>query len=707
MAEKIFKDSSFRFTDPIRFFKANDPYYFEVDNIPLKQLQENCLWLKDQIQKVTLGDGISNVSRSDFSELKPYASGGDRKVRVKPGRYTARINDVSTKLPLAFLEKLTGDVLGEVDSYKTATPLEFGGNFINNANFVLNQTLNRFKTNVIGNSTGMTGLAERAFTWPVYDPQTPVNSTGLLVDDNSQGFFYSADNNPGSQAFFTVPIISHALLWAKSSENYSSFLLEKYGSSANLGMVDLPNVESYFIKAWRGVSRLAVVDVDSELSIEVPPFDSNDFNYIDENGNEVPVDGVQSRIDLVFIYSSPIDSDSVNILKPSGKTTITAPTLGIVRGAGIKISDKPLTGIELKNYQLTTDNHKILANPADALNEDLGFTSTSDNDIAYDMRGSFPSPDDLLNIAPLISEKLESTAYELVGQSILPVAYVFVQNTSLSVAPEDVVDIRPFFRTAELTYNERAGISAAFPQLSLANPAIGKAEMQYELKRINDDLKTKIQTLTELIEGGTGGGTGGGIGATTAAVPRTFETPFKIFTNKTYSELGTENSPINYFILGTQAPFNPVNSKFAEDLAAIQNELDYGLLTYKNYGGGFFRLEVDYTGLENNSVSPVDIYMATADPTLTYLEFGQSVPKVDYRKVGCGGRKAFADLRDFKTIDSFYFPLGHAQNPLNISYLARIQMYMKDSSGGIVDPNINKIKFSLYLDGIMELRNIT
>ena len=49
MAEPIYGDSVFRFTDPLRYFKANDPYYFEVDNIPLKQLQENCLWLKDQL----------------------------------------------------------------------------------------------------------------------------------------------------------------------------------------------------------------------------------------------------------------------------------------------------------------------------------------------------------------------------------------------------------------------------------------------------------------------------------------------------------------------------------------------------------------------------------------------------------------------------------------------------------------------------------
>ena len=40
MVQFTYKDSNYKFNDPIRFFKANDPYYFEVDNIPLKQLQE-------------------------------------------------------------------------------------------------------------------------------------------------------------------------------------------------------------------------------------------------------------------------------------------------------------------------------------------------------------------------------------------------------------------------------------------------------------------------------------------------------------------------------------------------------------------------------------------------------------------------------------------------------------------------------------------
>lgn len=49
MIKTIYAESSYRFTDPIRYFKANDPIYFEVENIPLKQLQENDNWIKDQI----------------------------------------------------------------------------------------------------------------------------------------------------------------------------------------------------------------------------------------------------------------------------------------------------------------------------------------------------------------------------------------------------------------------------------------------------------------------------------------------------------------------------------------------------------------------------------------------------------------------------------------------------------------------------------
>ena len=40
----------YSFVQPIRYYKANDPYYYEVDNIPLRQLEENILFLKDKIE---------------------------------------------------------------------------------------------------------------------------------------------------------------------------------------------------------------------------------------------------------------------------------------------------------------------------------------------------------------------------------------------------------------------------------------------------------------------------------------------------------------------------------------------------------------------------------------------------------------------------------------------------------------------------------
>lgn len=494
MSEKQYQDSNYRFTDPIRFFKANDPYYFEVDNIPLKQLQENCNWLRDQVRKDT--NSLLNVKRSDLDELRPYATGADRVIRVKPGRYSARINDASTKQPLAYLEKVMGEAIGEVDAWSTALPNP--GNFKGGKNAILQAALDTFKTAVSSEAMGMTGLVERAFTWPVINSDMPIDLDGV---DLANGMSYGGPdvNIPGGAAMYSPMVISQALIWAKSQGSTAGeYLLPSFDiSNPNNGWAKLPRTESYFIKKWRGVSRIAIVDVADEISIEVPGFDTDDFSYTNSDGTTTPVAGVESRIDLVFIYSKSIDSSGATILKPNGKESITKPQLGIVRGAGIKTNFQETTNFTQEYLESMGDDHKILAHPGDSKNTQMGFTSTSANDIAQDVRGTFPSPDDILNLAPLISERLEDNAYELVGQSILPVAYIWVQNGSQVVLSTDVIDIRPMFRTAELAYNERAGIGAAFPQLSLANPAVGKGQLDYELKRVYDELNGKVKGLIE------------------------------------------------------------------------------------------------------------------------------------------------------------------------------------------------------------------
>jgi hypothetical protein len=511
MSESVFEDSTYRFTDPIRLFKANDPYYFEVDNIPLKQVQENCNWLRDQLAKQS--QKLLGVKRGDIDELRPFASGEDRVIRVKPGRYTARINDASTKDPLAQLKQVMGEAIGDVNAYAAALPnagnMTDPNNASRNFNTLLTNTLDKFKSILSQNALGMNGLAERAFTWPVVDSNTPVRNKGVAVNTSDGTPKYAAENNPGGGAQFSPMVITQALTWAKSlNSSIEAVALPTYETTNTAwGFSRFPRTESFFIKRWRGVARLAVVDIDDEISVEIPAFDHDDFQYTNSDGTETQVDGVQSRIDLVFIYSKPVDTSGVNLLTPTGKSTITRPALGVVQGAGIKVNYQETGAPEDKHLESMGSN-KILASPGDQFNDNIGFNSTSANDIAYDVRGSFPAPDDLLNLAPLISEKLEETAYELIGQSILPVAYVWVKNSgspaadnSIPVLSTDVIDIRPLFRTAELAYNERAGIAAAFPQLSLANPAVGKAQMDYELREIYQDLKGAVDAFVDTDSG--------------------------------------------------------------------------------------------------------------------------------------------------------------------------------------------------------------
>ena len=494
MAEQLYQESNYRFTDPIRFFKANDPYYFEVDNIPLKQLQENCLWLKDQVRKDS--NKLLGVKRSDIDELRPYATGADRLVRVKPGRYTARINDASTRTPLAYLRKVMGEAVGDVDAWAAATPNP--GSAPGGANALLEAALENFKEAVSEDALGMNGLVERAFTWPVVDSDRVIDGDGVDIDSTKSWLSYGGYdvNIPGGGASLSPFVITEAIAWAKSQgSQLSEFALPSFEiTNSNNGWAKFPLTESYFIKAWRGVSRLSIVDIEDELSIQVPSFDAEDFSYTDENGATTSVSNVQQRVDLVFIYSKPVDASAVQIIRDGSVEKISKPALGIVKGAGIRANFEE-KGSEVAAGYKTDANDSILAAPGDQYNENMGFTSTSANDIAVSVRGSFPAPDDLLNLAPLISEKLENNAYELIGQSILPVAYVFVQGSSQVVLSTDVVDIRPLFRTAELSYNERAGIGAAFPQLSLANPAVGKGQMDYELKRLYDTINSQITVV--------------------------------------------------------------------------------------------------------------------------------------------------------------------------------------------------------------------
>jgi hypothetical protein len=445
----VIQESSHRFIDPVRYFKENDPYYWEVDNIPLKQLQENCLWLKDQLE-------ISLKSTSDrgiFTELQPFATGNDNIVKVRKGRFTARINDAYSLNPLQKIKALSTSAYEiskfQIDPQNLITP---------------DQLINELSNFVSVSSYNFNGLVERALSWPTDKNVTASNVTGFAAYD---------DFNTESLPRFTPGIGNWPLL------QNMPFLDEFVQGNDPTALQQLA---TEFCRRFRGVARTAVVDVPEDLEIQIPDFNQSDFGYYDENNNFILFENPAVRIDLLFIYSKPIDSNQTAIqsyLPNQNIKTITKPTLGLVKGAGVFLSKSALSnGVASLNSIDSDGNSQILPQIADSNISTNGFQNLN-------VHGSFPSPDDLMNLAPLISEKLQQNDPRLIGQTILPVAYVVVRSNQIVgsegipvINAADVIDIRPFFRTTELTYSERSGLAAAIPSPSLANPVTTKFNLE-------------------------------------------------------------------------------------------------------------------------------------------------------------------------------------------------------------------------------------
>jgi hypothetical protein len=512
--ETQYYDSNFTFISPIRYFKANDPYYYEVDNIPIKQLEENDKFIKDQIDGlITFRDNLKiEIDRTGFTELQPYANGNDRKVRVKPGKYTARINNAFNITPLQMIEQVAGysntmndGAVADVNTWETDT----------NIGSTASAVLQTFQDGLLGDALNMNGLAERAFTFPIPDEDgidySFAGAPNLLnISDAGQYADYDSEiTDPDQRPLY--PNYIGALF--KSSTPETKRRLKLIDSVFTNGeMPDagaMARLESDFIKRWRGAIRTSIVDVPEELFITVPDFDTDDFFYYDSNGARQELEANQ-RIDLVFIYSKAVDESGTTIPKfdsNGNPTTITKPTLGILKGAGIGVNRETTTNPNAQNTDDRVDLQTLdglpvmLAHPGDENGENTGFSSTTVGRI----KGSFPSPDDLLNLAPVLSENLETDSLALIGQSILPVAYVIVRRpdslsiTSDPLSEDDIIDIRPFFRTTELTYNERAGIAAATPQVSIANPVATESHVEKIRKEVYGSINSRIETIEERI----------------------------------------------------------------------------------------------------------------------------------------------------------------------------------------------------------------
>jgi hypothetical protein len=579
--------SDYKFTQPIRYYKANDPYYYEVDNLPLRQLEENVLWMKDQLflDSQGLGGPLRPGDDIDIENLKPLRakSEGARTISVNPGKFTARINSSmygrGDYLSYLIKSNTTGTVaypkIMETLGDPTTTspgPYDPGADGQEYTDFFMNFVQQDLNT-VLGRTAEpmrLTGL-ETLFTHHIggaaVSPGPIFGEAGTKSTGTESGV--PEQIVPGNSQLHRWPLVNHASI---AELDYDVPFVRTFEN--------LTLLHTEFVQFWRSVVRTSVVDFRGG-TIEIPAFDPYDFYYEDAFGNDVSLSAYATqRIDLLVVYSMPIDDTSAALAQYDSAGTaggvtpkvITQPTLGLIKGAGVGIIDPdPAKGPHIKTKEFgpntpDPDMPKILANIHDA-NVDANY-GLMDRDGTV-IHGSFPSPDDLVNITPnfLITEDSNgvggNTNLQHIGQTAIPVAYVVVKNCS-NITTTDIIDIRPFLRTAELSYNERAGVAAAYPPLSFANPAVGTMQLQDAIDRIPAPITPRsasygVNMYSDVIQGGLSYGPEGCLLMMYENYTQATDGPWGILKNVTNYTNGAGTTGIDLSILTnpwtfTQAP---------------------------------------------------------------------------------------------------------------------------------------------------------
>ena len=84
-----------RVNEDIRFYLPADPYYYQVDNLPLEDLLSNDVRLQSQIDEINSADRGNTVGRAGFTELQPFIDAGlPGTVSVRPGNFIGRTQRV-------------------------------------------------------------------------------------------------------------------------------------------------------------------------------------------------------------------------------------------------------------------------------------------------------------------------------------------------------------------------------------------------------------------------------------------------------------------------------------------------------------------------------------------------------------------------------------------------------------------------------------
>lgn len=374
----------------IRYYQPNDPYYWEVDNLPLTDLLGNDVILQERIAALEdTVNGLGSGSKGAFS----FAALSDLKAYVEP---------------------------------TSGTPSNWGRIYVRPGKFTARMQL----------------PASRESGWR------------MMRDDD--GLFNNSDLN-------------------------------------GFGGLNTTTLTDDFVRSTKGLARTSVVEFypnvdNTDKFIEIPSFDPTEFNS---------AAAPEERLDLIYIKATAALDTNYEV------NAIPEASIGIIKGAYFRTD--AAAGIKAIGQRFT-----------DGISRDAGrITGMASTEIPATARlstfGSVPSPDDLTNFAWHTNQST-SDWDNLVQQQVdtqaafcMPVAYLRVPagyTTGQPLAESNVIDIRPFLRTTELSYNERAAIAASL-RPSGSNPFVTESlftALATELDGRISAVEGTVQQFTAIVQ---------------------------------------------------------------------------------------------------------------------------------------------------------------------------------------------------------------
>lgn len=560
----------------IRYYQPNDPYYWEVDNLPLTDLLSNDVILQERIAALEATvNGLGNATKGAFS--------------------IAAISDLK-----AYVEPSSG------------TPSNWGRVYVRPGKFTARMQL----------------PASRESGWR------------MMRDDDD--LFNNSDLN-------------------------------------GFGGLNTTSLTDDFVRNTKGLARTSVVEFypnvdNSDKFIEIPSFDPTEFNS---------AAAPEERLDLIFIKATAaLDTN----YQTDG---IPEASIGIIKGAYFRTD--AAAGVKAIGTRFT-----------EGITRDSGrITGMASTEIPATARlstfGSVPSPDDLTNFAwhtnqssrdwdTLVQEQVATQA-----AFCLPVAYVRVPtgySTGQPLPEANVLDIRPFLRTTELTYNERAAIAASL-RPSGSNPFVTQS--------LFDALETELDGRISAVEG---------------TVQQ-----FTSIVQQNTVRLDTLEPQVSGVIRDVTGIGNAPNSTTGRNhegrIAQLESALGGVLNSYGIERHKFINRQTVFQGLGVNDIMPAyNIY------DLIPANDRQGLHAVQFTVIADGGGsdsdpatlKMGGGTQDLRTIS--YFGVSQANGDLRSNRGLVNTFYADISKNGtnftvqMQGTGDNRIKHSLYIDGYIVRESI-